>query len=296
MVIRKAWLGYTVYCIVLTAVLLYFRFPSGPVTEFLQAKAGVVAPRLALSIGAVHLSPTLGLKFDRAGISFKENPGQALFRTDDLVIKPEIWPLLKGGLTCRFNGSAYSGRLTGRARWSKKAPGADLDLTAELAELHMEGFKYVQTLIGRQLEGRLSGTIAYNGGLGKLTAGSTEANLILKECRLEYMNLYPLGRFEPVEFKEAEASLVLKNRNVSLKRIELKGAQLNCTLTGTVRLEEELLNSRIDLKGSISPSAAFLQGNADMTEAIGSIKRQMKRGSLSLVISGTLREPKVNFL
>ena len=63
----KKWLGYLLFALILTVVLLYYRFPSDAVRDYLQAMAERANPRVVLSLERVKLSLPIGLKFVETG-------------------------------------------------------------------------------------------------------------------------------------------------------------------------------------------------------------------------------------
>ena len=75
---KKKWVGYVIFGILLTLVLLYYRFPSEAIQGFLQARVEKINPQLALSMEKV--SPSY-LRFEIYGTGTppEDNPSETYF-------------------------------------------------------------------------------------------------------------------------------------------------------------------------------------------------------------------------
>jgi type II secretion system protein N len=123
--------------------------------------------------------------------------------------------------------------------------------------------------------------------------GSGDANLRLSQGKVEL--LQPLLNFESIEFNEMEIEMALKQQKINVTRLELKGQELQGTLSGTITLKEEFAKSSLDLRGTIEPFAAFFKSTPGTHDTVKLFKQRLKRGILSFVIRGTLGEPRIEF-
>lgn len=293
---NKKWAGYLLYGVILMGGLLYYRFPSDALRNYLLTNASRVEPRLVLSIDRIEPSLFFGLKFPETQLSFKGKPERVLFRAEDLLIRPKVWSLLQGDFRFDFHSLAYKGDLKGYVDFNKNSVTGHFDTVIELKNIHIGDYKYLRDLIGRHVEGTLGGTLTYNGAYNLLMDGTGEVNLRLTDGRMENLNLHPLFNFESIDFKAMEIAMVLKKRTINLIRVELKGDRFNGSFSGTIRLKKGFAKSNLEIKGTIKPSAAFLKSVAGSANIMRFIKQRMKKGSLSVAINGTLGEPKINFI
>jgi hypothetical protein len=93
---HKKCLGYILYGILLMIALLYYRFPSDALGDYLQSTADEINPRYHVLVGKVWPSFPFGVKFLKTRVSLRENPDTNLFMAESLLIKPGLWSFLKG--------------------------------------------------------------------------------------------------------------------------------------------------------------------------------------------------------
>lgn len=290
---NKKWLGYLLFALILTVALLYYRFPSDALRDYLQAMADRANPPLALSVDRVEPSFPIGLKLVETQVALKNIPDRVILRADSLLLKPRLWSLLRGKPEYCFHCLAYKGDLIGCVYFKKDRTRAFIDTEIDLRNIRVGDYAYLSHLIGRHVEGTLDGTVSYRGQYNLLMDGSGEANLRLSHGRVEL--LQPFLTFESIEFNEMEIEIVLKKQQINLARLELKGQQLHGTLSGTITLKQEFAKSSLDLKGTIEPFAEFFKSTEGIRDTVALFTKRLKKGTFSFVIHGTLGEPKIKF-
>ena len=290
---NRRWLGYVFFCIIVTAGLLYYRFPSDALTDYLQARANTVNSQLSLSIDRIKPWLPLGLKLERTELSLKDKPTAKLFRADSLFVRPDVWSFFKGKSKYCFECLAYGGDVRGYVYFKKNSMEAPFDTEIELKNIQIAKYEHLKDLIGRQVDGILCGTIFYKGQHKNLMDGTGEANLKLLDGNVELM--VPILSLESIEFHEIKSDIVLKKQKISLKRFELTGPLLKSTLSGTIRLKKRFADSTLDLRGTIEPLASFFKNTEGAYTALRFLKKRLRKGTLTFIIRGTLGEPKIKF-
>jgi type II secretion system protein N len=289
----KKWLGYLLFALILTVALLYYRFPSDAVRDYLQSMADRANPPLVLSLDDVQPSFPIGLKLVETKVALKDIPDRVILSADSLLLRPQLWPLLQGRPVYRFHCLAYKGDLVGSVYLEKNGTTGFIDTKIDLRNIRVGDYAYLSYLIGRHVEGTLDGTVSYRGQRNPLMDGSGQANLRLSQGRVEL--LQPFITLESIDFNEMEIEVVLKKQQINLSRLELKGQQLHGTLSGTITLKQELAKSGLDLRGTIEPFAGLFKGTAGTSDTVQFFKQRLKGGAFPLVIQGTVGEPKINF-
>ena len=293
---NKKWIGYTLYCIILAASFLYFKFPSDGLKEYIQATAQKIYPGIQVTTG--RLSPLFpaGLKLFKTAISLGENPEQIFFKADKISLRPKIWSLLKKSPVYYFNCSAYNGNLKGSTIINKDDSATSFSASIEFQDIRIDKNSPVPSIISDRLEeGTLKGTITYEGGNDiSLTQGSGDATLTISEGLVKLAK--PLLTLEAIDFDEISVRISLKKEKVSISNAELKGKYVIGTFSGTIYLDSDLPESRLDLKGEIEPTAAMLQDVPGAAVAVNLIKKRFKDGRLPVSFNGTIRDPKYNFI
>ena len=289
----KKWLGYLLFALILTVALLYYRFPSDALRDYLQSMAYSANPPLALSVDSLELSLPIGLKLVETQVALKDMPDTIILSADSLLVRPQVWSLFRGKPVYRFHCVAYRGDLVGSVYVEKDGTRDFIDTKIDLRNIHVADHAYLSQLIGRHVEGTLDGTVSYKGQRNPLVDGSGQANLRLSQGRVELLE--PFITLESIDFNEMQIEVGLEKQQINLSRLELKGQQLHGTLSGTITLRQELAKSRLDLKGTIEPFAGLFKGPAGTGDTVQFFKQRFKGGAFPVVIQGTVGEPKIKF-
>lgn len=291
---NRKWVGYISYCIFLTAGFLYFLFPSDAVREYLQIKARNLNPPLMVSIDRIKPWPLCSLKFGHTEISFLDKPNIKLFRADNLLLRPGAGSFIKGDHKWCFQCMAYGGRIKGCANFNNNDMAGPFKAEMEFDTIRIGTYEHLKDLIGRYVDGTLTGTISYSGQRERLLNGAGEANLKFVNGRIELLS--PVLTLESIEYNEIAINMALKRGTVNLTRLQLEGPLLKGTLSGSIRLKEELVKSRLDLKGRIEPFAAFFKKAEGTQSTLMYFRKMLRKGALPFRIRGTLAQPKISFM
>ena len=290
---NKKWFGYIIYCILVTVGLLYYRFPSDALRDYIQVRANNLNTPLFLSITRIRPWPPFGLRLGQTEISLKDKPNIRLFSADSLLVRAEVWSFLKGKGKYCFECLAYGGDLKGCIYFKKNSTTAPFDAKIELKNIRIGNYEHLEYLIGRHVDGILRGTVYYSGQDKNLINGAGEANLTLLDGRVEL--LLPILTLGSIEFNEVKIDMVLKKQKLNLARFELKGPRLKSTLSGTIGLKKEFAKSTLELKGTIEPFASFFKNAEGASGTMNLFKKRLRKGTLTFIIHGTLGEPKIRF-
>ncbi len=278
-------------------VLLYYRFPSDALGDYLQSTADETNPRYHVLVGKVRPSFPFGVKFLKTRVSLRENPDTNLFMAESLLIKPGLWSFLKGESKYWFDCLAYGGDIKGSVNFldnGGEASERPFTTSIELRDIRVNDYEYLFTLIGRNVKGILGGIITYSGQGDLLINGTGEANLRISGGSVEL--LQPIFSLESVSFDDLWIKMVLEKTKIKLTRVELKGREIKGTLSGTIGLKQNFSKSRLALRGSIEPLEGFLKGENGAPRIMKLFKRRLRKGKLSFVVRGTPADPKIRFI
>jgi type II secretion system protein N len=290
---NKKWFGYIFFCIIVAGSLLYYRFPSDALRDYLTITAHNLNNSTTLSIGQIKPSLPFGLKFGRTELILKDKPSIKLFRADSLFVKPDPWAFFKGKSKYCFECLTYGGDVRGCVNFKKNSMETPFDTEIELKNMQIAKHEHIKDLIGIQMDGILSATIFYKGQHKNLMDGTGGANLKLLDGKVEL--LVPILSLESIEFDEITSDMVLEKQAIHLKHLELIGPLLRSTLSGTIRLKKEFLKSPLNLEGTIEPFTSFFKSVGSVSNAVSFFKQRLKKGALHFIIHGTLTEPKIRF-
>ena len=291
---RKKWFGYVLYGILLTLVLLYYRFPSDAFEDYLKERVEKINPQLTLSIEKIAPSVTFGLRFLDARLFVKTNREKPIFRTERLLIRPKILSLFRNDWTLCFNAAAYKGVIEGCSSVEKEKKDAPFQTSIALKDIPMGADNPLKEVIGRNLEGMLNGNIIFRGQPKSMTEGTGEVDLRLSDGRVELAQ--PILSLEGIGFHEVLIKMTLENRRLNLTRVALRGTNMNGTLSGVVILNNEISRSSLNLRGTLEPFAEFIKDLTDSPDTVRLLRQRLNRGKINFAIRGTIAEPSFRFL
>ena len=294
--IRKKgkWIGYPLYCVLLTAGLLYYLFPSESIAVYLESVVAKADPRILLSIESLRPDFPLGVDLIDARISLKKTPRKPLLRVKNVSLRPEAWAFLQGTHVYHFDAHAYDGNIDGNVRFENQDLMASFTTTMKLKDLHIGHHPYLSLLIGRDVSGVLGGDMAYTGQYGSLIAGVGEAVLNISEGRVQL--LQPILGLESLQFDRLSMKITLKNKKVALSDVGLEGRAVKGQLSGSIMLNNDIPASRLDLRGTIEPLGGLFGNLKGDSNPLKFLRKSLKGLKRSFVIRGTFRDPEFKFI
>lgn len=286
-------LGYILYGLAVTAFLLYYRFPSDMAASYLEAAIAGIDPGYAVEVEAIKPWPPATVRIGSIEFSRAGDAAIQLLRAERIRLTPDLMALLRGKVAVDFSLALFDGSLTGSLQFDRENPGL-LQAAVELRDIELGQGTLLRELTGRAVQGRLSGTINYSGEPATLLTGSGAMDLHLSEGRLDLTQ--SLLGLEAVDLREVRVAAELNKGVLQLSTFEHMGREARSSATGTVRLQKNLLDSRLALRGTLEPAPDFLAENPEFGQALNLFRQQMKQGRLAFDISGTVGVPRWKIL
>jgi type II secretion system protein N len=274
--------------------LLYYRFPSDALRDYLEATFARNTPQMVLSLGEVSPSFPLGIKFKESRLTLKEEPEVLLFRANSFLVSSRIWAFLRGQSYYRFKSQAYGGTVKGRIHFIENRLEAPFNTSMTLKDIHIDKNTFLSNILNSHLKGVLEGTIRYRAKNNVLRQGRGEASFKLSSGSIEFLE--PILSLESIDFKEFLIKMVLKKQTIDLSNTELKGTSMNGVLWGFISLKEEFLKSRLNLRVTIEPFADLIKNLGGDGDSLKSFKQRLKSGKLSFFIRGTIGDPRIQLI
>ena len=245
----KKWITYTIYGILITAFFLYIRFPSDSAGRYIRSIVERGNPNLVLLIDSVKLCLPPGIKLSNIEVSFRDRP-DLILKADSLKLRPALTSLLSGKLSLLLYADAYDGSMRTDInftnRFSIKGP---VRINAEVNDINLEKCSFIKTATGRLVDGRLNGSMSYDGKLDRIINGTGSANITLLAGNIQLLKNM-LG-FDGLAFDKTEAELTLKNRTLKITRLNVTGKQLSGSFKGNIFLDRNIMQSRLAIKGDL---------------------------------------------
>jgi len=245
----KNWIAYTIYGMLITAVILYLRFPSDSAGRYIKSIVESSNPDVMLSFDSVKACFPPGIRLHSLSVGLKDKPGSTL-KADVAKIRPALLNLLSGKLALLLNANAYEGHIKADIdfanRFSCKGP---VRVNAELDKINIGKCAYIKAASSRKIDGRLGGTMSYNGKWNGLINGTGSARLVLLDGNIQLLgDIFGLNE---VNFDKMEADMTLKNRTLKITVLDVTGKQLSGSFKGNVFLDRDIMQSRLAIKGDL---------------------------------------------
>jgi type II secretion system protein N len=282
------WIGYTLYGILLTGALLFYLFPSDLLKAYIKATVETKNSNLLITFKKAALSFPLGIKFTAAECHIQRDPERPVFAADEILIRPRLWSFISGNPEYRFTCQAYDGVITGRIIVQKSNKERIFDSSVEFHNIHIDDKSPLPLFIKDYLAGVLEGNIIYKGNDIYDAKGAGEASLTLNKGSIKLAK--PILNISMFNFKEILLKADLKEQNLNISNIELKGDSFLGQASGVINLKNTIKKSNINLKGTIEPTAAFIQDSAKSNNPLALLKQSLKKGKLSFSLQGNFEK------
>ena len=282
-------LGYFAYAVLLTAVMLYVRFPAEKFKEYCEKRIERLLPGSACNVAHIGYRFPLSTVLETIIISRVVDGQQSDMVVDWLAISPEplqFWKAFK------LKGEIYSGLFEA---------GLDLDTgrqTFQLDNIRLEGLeaeKLVESigLTDREITGIFGFSGSYAAPNSHPSDGSGEG--VIEVVTGSMTLLQPILALSTIEFEKIAVEVTRENGILRFTDGQLLGEELVADFTGELRLASPLLNSNILLKGHLEPDDGFLKSHPEEQQAVQRLLQRYKMTVLPFKVGGTVKRPLFRF-
>jgi type II secretion system protein N len=287
-VLNKKVIGYILWALVLTMVLVIWRFPYESLQEKLEAVAGA---NLGLQFDLADMSFTIppGLKFAKCTIRSMDMGSTSLFELTKVQSRFKLLPLLKGKLAFTVRSEAYGGTLSGDFRLAPIHNFQNYRMQVWAKKVQLGDQPGISLILGRPIEGEISGEIDVEGVVGNLlnAAGRGNFKLVDGSCPIDS----PYLKVKTLEGLEVAATIKLSGGSFTISECRFSGKGFQGSLTGEVRLQPGLTNSALNLAGQGQVNAELIDFPADKRSVAEAF---LSRGKpLPFKVRGTIGEPRL---
>jgi type II secretion system protein N len=286
--LTKKVIGYFLWAMVLTMILVIWRFPYESLQEKLEA---VASASLGFKFELTEMSLTIppGLKFAKCTVRSMDLGNKSLFEATKVHTRFKLLSLLKGDLAFNVRSQAYGGLLSGDFRLAPIHNFQNYRMRVWAQTVRLEGQSGISLLLGRPLEGEISGEIELEGVVGDVvnSAGGGNFKLVNGSCPIDS----PYLKAKTLEGLEVSATIALADGNFKINDCQFSGKGFQGTLTGEVRLQPGLSSSVLNLTGRGQLEAELINLPADKARVAEAF---LNRGKpLPFKVGGTIAQPEL---
>lgn len=282
-------LRYLAYAVMLTALLLYVRFPGEKFKNYCEKRIERLLPGSACTIEEIAYRFPSSAAFANIHITRTIDGQDNDMIVERLRITPEP---LQFWRAYTLHGEMYSGLFT-----------ANLDVDSKtqqfhLTDIHVEGLELEKLAESIGLADRkISGIFGFK---GDYQAASAHPNDGVGTGDVEVINgsmslLQPILALSTIEFEKLTVGVSRQNGVIQFVDGELLGKEISAEFAGEMRLTSPLLQSSILLNGHLAPDEVFLRNHPREQQFVQRLLQRYKVTVLPFKVGGTVQSPLFRF-
>ncbi|MFV0438376.1 MAG: type II secretion system protein GspN [Desulfopila sp.] len=285
---RFSWLGGLGYGLVLTVILLIWRFPADTAERYLERRIATVLPGVVVEPGTCSYGFPFRLLVDTVRI-VRQNGGEEIA----LVENASVVPVLTGfGRTYTMQGQVYGGTLTATMTWAPLAGALRVD-AIELSRVALDRSPLLVSGSGRQLRGFLDfsgrGLIALAPSLQSDVQGTVTIDRGGLPLRQRILSL------TQIEVDQLRFGLVCDGGVVRVSDGILQGPALRADFAGEVRPAGPFEAWSLQVHGNMALQPTFASGNPRGLRMLRQLQKQFRQDDLPFQLDGDIGNPRFRF-
>lgn len=278
------------YTFLLSAVLLYFRFPAEKVKLYCEVHMEQLLAGTDCSIEGFRYSFPFSFVLDNVRFSSNLATKQELFSIDHIFISPDI-----SEPTSRFETKIDA--FGGKHSFTLIVDKIDKKFTIKdilVRDLDPGRIPFLSRATGREITGTVAGSGDYHGAWKKGTyEADGKGSITLANGRFGL--LLPILSLNSVDLKEFTTELELKDKKLQCDNGKFNGKELKGTFSGTLGLGSTLKAATLSFKGEIEALPELLKQSQHAQRMITQMKKQQKRTALPFYLQGSVQKPSFLF-
>ena len=284
------WFLYCCYAVVLTAALLYVRFPGAEFKEYCLRQAEGLFSGTECTIGNISYEFPLGILFKDVSFSSSSNQTRTpLFVLSSLTISSGLKDF---GKTYVLSGRSYSGNFSGTLHARQKDQEFSLD-PLTIQDLNLAEMKPVHGILGREISGRFDYTGTYSAVVNQYLAGKAAGRVKLREGKITL--LQPVLNLKEIDLQQVEMEIRYDKHRLQVTKGKAAGSELSAGFSGTVQVISPWYLSNVATTGDIALQAEYMRENTQARNEIAVLQRQFKKSTIPFRVVGSLQKPALRF-
>ena len=281
---------YFLYAVVLTAVLLYIRFPTEKFKLYGEKRIEhLLPPDSSCSIASIAYHFPASVIVTNLQITEIVDATQSHLQISRLVVSPDFSSFLR---VFALSGELYKGSF---------ALKLTLDVAAksfQLGDVYLKGFDMEKwandfSLLDRKVSGIVGFTGDYQGKYNNPLDGVGKGKLIIADGSMEL--LQPVLSISNFEFDRIGVEMVHEKGVLGLSGGEVMGKEITADFNGEMKTTFPLVNSNILLSGHLTPKEGFLAAHPAEQYVVEQLLRRYKTPVLPFKVGGSVKRPTFRF-
>jgi type II secretion system protein N len=283
------WFLYCSYAVVLSAVLLYVRFPEKEFKEYCIRKAESLFNGTKCTIGKITYEFPFGIRFDKVAFLLPDGPNTPLFELSSLNLSS---PWRDFGSIFVLSGQSYSSNFSGILQAGQGNRQFSLD-PLTIQNLDLSAMKPVNETLGRNLSGRLDYTGTYSAVVNQYLDGKAVGKVKLREGKIAL--LQPVLAMKEIDLQQVEMNIQYDKHRLQIVRGKANGIEMTADFTGMVQMITPWYLSNVTAKGDFALQAAYTRDNISARNEFIYLQKQFKKTTIPFQVAGNLQNPAFQF-
>ncbi len=281
---------YLLYAVVLTAVLLYIRFPTEKFKLYCEKRIEhLLPPDSVCRIDRINYHFPMAVIVTNLQITEVVEGTHSHLLVSRLVVSPDLSNFLRA---FALSGELYKGSF---------ALKLTLDVPAksfQLSDVHLKGFDMEKwaddfSLLDRKVSGIVGFTGNYQGKYPSPLDGVGKGKLVITDGNMEL--LQPVLSLSTFEFERIVVEMAHEKGVLGLTGGEVLGKEITADFNGEMKTTLPLVNSTILLSGHLTPKEGFLAAHPAEQYVVEQLLRRYKTPVLPFKVGGSVKRPTFRF-
>jgi type II secretion system protein N len=280
---------YLVYAVILTAVILYLRFPTEKFRHFCERHVEFYLSGSTCSIERIGYLFPFSLTVNNVQISQEVDGQISRHRIGFFTVAPDFTDFLQ-----RFaiNGEMYKGSFALDLRVDRSGKSFRIN-EVTLKDVDIEEWINDFGLLGRKVTGTANFSGEYQGTFANFSGGLGKGELLVVDGRLQL--LQPVLSITDFAYERIIVKMEHEKGALNFIEGEVLGNEIKANFTGTLGMTTPFLASNMSLSGSMIPSKEFLAANPAEKKVVEQLLRRYKMSVLPFKVGGSVQTPTFRF-
>ncbi len=281
--------SYFIYALLLTAVLLYVRFPAEKFEIFLVRTIETAFPGCRVDLGKYHYTFPVTVHLERALFEQSRGAKEEVVLLEGIDITPSVSGL---GLKYALSAKVYGGSFQANLQLSPIAGTFTLaDIVLNNVDLALS--PYLKNISRRELSGYLNYSGFYSTPFDG--PGKREAKGVVRLSDGAFSLIQPVLTLRNLDMQSLDVGISFADGILELAEGSFKGAELQAEFAGSLTSAEGLEAWKVDLTGSMVPQKGFMKDKPQVLRVVKRLQSQYRKAALPYRVSGSIGNPRFRF-
>ncbi|HID69094.1 MAG TPA: type II secretion system protein GspN [Desulfobacterales bacterium] len=282
--------GLIIYGLLLTAALLYFRFPAKKFKTFCQTQVEQLLPDTRCSISKIRYKFPFAMEIIDIDLSSNQENEQNLLTVDRAIIRPKV-TAPKSQFQVEL--AACDGKHDFSLLLKQKKKEARFE-NIHLTNLDLAKIPFLRQTFGREITGLLSGSGTYRTSWNDdLVEGKGKGKISMVDGSFKL--LLPILSLQKIDLKKFNADLVFQKEKLQFNKGRFQGRELTGNFSGGLALRSPIEQSKFSFKGTLEPLPPLLKKNRYAKNLLIQMKKRHNRSTLPFLLQGSVKRPSFKF-